>query len=237
MSIRTEIQLLAPTARLEFFVLDATNFPGGGLTYIHPETNELKFPVIWQGQTYAAAPASSEGFDATTKGSLPRPKFRIANLDGAISAQVLQFDDLIGAKLTRKQTFARFLDAANFPSGVNPTADPNAFLPDEIWFVEQKLQETRQYIEWELSSAFDVQGVLLPGRAVVQNYCPWKYRGAECGYTGTAAFDINDQSVSLANDVCSKRLHSCEIRFNSQGIKILPFGGFPGAVRYEDQFQ
>jgi phage-related protein len=34
-------------------------------------------------------------------------------------------------------------------------------------------------------------------------------------------------------DVCGKRLSSCKVRENGFTDKILPFGGFPGALRYE----
>ena len=76
--------------------------------------------------------------------------------------------------------------------------------------------------------AFDLEGVSLPRRQIVQNVCPWQYRGAECGYTGTAYFNANDETVSSrAQDACGKRLVSCQKRF---GVNAeLPFGGFPAA--------
>jgi hypothetical protein len=47
--------------------------------------------------------------------------------------------------------------------------------------------------------------------------CQWKYRGPECGYTGNAYFNTNNQPVtSLAQDACGKQLSSCELRFEQQ---------------------
>jgi lambda family phage minor tail protein L len=47
-----------------------------------------------------------------------------------------------------------------------------------------------------------------------------------CSYTGTTYFDANDTPVATAGqDVCGKRLSSCQARF---GTQPLPFGGFPG---------
>ena len=70
-------------------------------------------------------------------------------------------------------------------------------------------------------------------------YCPFKYKGEACGYTGTKYFDIDDNEVSTeADDVCGHRHGSCKKRFaftdrHGQLIvfadKPLPFGGFPGA--------
>lgn len=230
-SIESEIQKLAPTALIELFVLDVTNL-GGGIERFHAGTNGFQNPVVWQGLTYQALPVEVEGFDITTTGVLPRPKIKVANINGLFSGEIIAFKDLVGGTITRKRTFARFLDAVNFPAG-NPEADPNRHFADDIWFVEQKIIENRFQVEWELSSAFDVGGVFLPYRQVLQNYCPWRYRGAECGYTGSAFFDEKDDPVgTLAQDVCGRRLSSCEVRF---GVKaVLPYGGFPGALKYED---
>ena len=57
--------------------------------------------------------------------------------------------------------------------------------------------------------------------------CPWKYRGAECGYTASVYFDYNDESVIQSNDVCSKKLSGCQIRFGQHNP--IPYGGFPSA--------
>jgi len=226
-TIQTELQSLSPSALVELFELDMTNLPGGQIERFHAGTNTLTQPVVWQGNTYMAAPIEVEGFDVTTKGALPRPKIRIANVGGAFSALAMENDDLVGCKIIRKRTYARFLDAVNFPGGVNPEADPQQRLKDDLWFVEQKLSENRYVIEWELSSAFDLQGVMLPYRQVLQNSCPWRYRGPECGYAGPY-LDKNDKSCSRSNDFCSKRFSNCRARF---GFDVLPFGGFPGAVR------
>ena len=110
----------------------------------------------------------------------------------------------------------------------NPYADSTAEFPRDVYFVDRKAMETRDYVEFELASALDLAGVMLPRRQIVQNYCPWRYRGAECGYTGTNYFDANDATVGSAGlDVCGKRLASCRKRFGNYGT--LPYGGFPAS--------
>lgn len=110
----------------------------------------------------------------------------------------------------------------------NPDADPTAQFPEDIFFVDRKSIENRNFVEFELSASFDVAGVQLPRRQIIQNVCPWKYKGLECGYAGTNYFDTNDQPVGSALlDRCGKRLNSCEIRFGAN--QPLPFGGFPSA--------
>lgn len=228
-SIYSEIQKLSPSAVIELFELDYSNIAPGQKLRFHAGTNELKGSIIWQGLSYDAAPIEAEGFDMLTKGAQPTPKLRIANLDGLFSAEVRSNDDFVGAKLIRKRTFAKFLDSVNFSSGSNPAANPSQAFPDEVWYVEQKVSENRLMIEWELSSVFDFQGVMLPSRQLIQNSCPWRYRGGECGWTG-GNFDDFDNPSTAENDKCGKRLSSCKVRFGENAE--LPFGGFPGLVRY-----
>lgn len=229
MSITNDVQLLAPSALIELFVLDSTNFPGGDILYFHGGTNALSNALVWQGVSYAPLPIESEGFDLGTAGTLPRPLMRVANVGGFLSAEVANKNDLVGCKVTRKRTFAKYLDASNFPGGVNVYADPTQFFPDENWFVERKVSENLHLIEWELSSVFDLMGVTLPFREIIQNSCPWKYRGTECGYTALTYFDKNNLPCAAASDFCSKTLTGCRVRHVGTTV---PFGGFPGAVRY-----
>jgi len=237
MTIAAELQSLAPSAIIELFVLDMSDKPGGLPLYFHAGTNGLQQPVIWQGIEYMPLPIEAEGFEMSTKGAMPRPRIRAANVNGMFSAEVRDNDDLVGCKVYRKRTFVRYLDAVNFPNG-NPEANPDQHLTDDLWYVERKMSENRYMVEWELASAFDLQGVMLPTRQVIQNTCGWRYRGAECGWTG-GNFDKNDQPCEAANDFCGKRLSSCKVRFGSPDSafaivnNILPYGGFPGSVRNE----
>lgn len=225
-TITSEIQKLAPSAVIELFVLDLTLF-NQGIVRFHAGTNELLRQVVWQGNVYEPYPIIVEGFEFTGNGQSPRPKLRVANVKGTITALILSYQDLIGAKVTRKRTLAKYLDAVNFATG-NPTADATAEFADDVFFVDRKSKETRDVVEFELAASFDLEGVSLPRRQIVQNVCPWSYRGAECGYTGAAYFNANDQTVtSNATDVCGKRLSSCQKRFGTNAE--LPFGGFPAA--------
>lgn len=227
MSIREEIQALAPSALIELFQLDLT-LQGGSLLHWHAGTNELNGDIIWGGQAYTRYPVQATGFKWSGVGALPRPKITASNVGGILGALARQYSDFAGCKLSRIRTFARFLDAANFPGGVNPTADPTQALPTEVWFFDRKAQEDGNTIEWELASSLDLMAVKLPRRQFIQNCCPWVYRGADCGYTGTSYFDINGNPVAAASqDVCGKRLSDCKLRFGQTAV--LPYGGFPGA--------
>jgi len=226
-TIAQDIRAQAAGQLVELFELDATAL-GGDVLRFHNGKNALVGNVVWQGNTYSAFPIEAEGFEFTSQGQLPRPRLRVANATGLLGALVRTYGDLIGSKLTRRRTMVKYLDAVNFDGGVNPSADPTASLPDDVYFIDRKSVENKVLIEFELAAAFDVAGVQLPRRYIVQNVCPWTYRSAECGYTGGAVADANDTPTgSLSKDSCGKRLTSCKLRFGQFGE--LPFGGFPAA--------
>lgn len=224
-----EIQSLSPSALIELFVLDLSSTVSGGMLYFHAGTNKLNGPIVWQGQEYQAWPIECEGFDLSTQGALPRPKITVANTNGLFSGEVSANDDLLGCMVIRKRTFAKFLDAVNYPNGVNPDADPTQHADDDSWFIDQKVSEDRYALQFELASVFDLMGIQLPYRQVLKSACSWRYRGPECGYIGPA-YDRFDQPSQPIDDSCAKRLSSCRVRF---GKNPLPYGGFPGATRYE----
>jgi len=190
----TEIQSLSPSALIELFVLDATVL-GGSTYYFHAGTNGLASNIVWNGVTYTAFPIKADGFEWTSKGTLPRPKLTVSNIDGVVGALVHSLNDLVGAKVTLKRTFAKYLDAVNFPGGYNPTADPTAAYTDEPWVVERKTLETKETLEFELCAPMDVVNATIPKRRITANICGWVYKGTECGYTGAKA-------------TCEKRLTS-----------------------------
>ncbi|QBL42930.1 phage minor tail protein L [Stenotrophomonas sp. ASS1] len=114
----------------------------------------------------------------------------------------------------------------------NPTADQNEHFLDEIWFIERKVSETKEVVEFELTTAIDLNGEQLPGRQIISGVCGWLirggYRGPFCGYTGPAVADANDvPTTDPARDQCGGRVGSCKLRFGAD--KPLPYGGFPAA--------
>lgn len=223
--IASDIQKASLPALLDFYEIDLEPIGVDEQYYFHNGINGLGTDVTWQSQVYTRFPIDAEGFEKSGSGSQPRPLIKVGNITGIISALARENEDLIGAKVTRKRTFLKYLDAVNF-SGGNPTADPDVHAPDEIWFVDRKSSENAVYVEWELRSGGDLTNVFLPKRQCVQNVCTWRYRSAECSYSGAAVADINDLPTdSLAFDVCGKRLSSCKLRFPAPAE--LPFGGFP----------
>ena len=121
--IITDLQKINPSAIIELFTLttDAT-LHGSAQTYrFHNGTSlNANGDIIWAGNQYLKMPIEAEGF-AFAKGQLPRPTLTVSNALGTITAillnvnQVTTGNDLTGATVTRIRTFARNLDAINFP--------------------------------------------------------------------------------------------------------------------------
>lgn len=180
--------------------------------------------IWWQGNEYKPWPIQATGFKRTTDSQQPTPKLVVGDVQGTISALCVYLGDLVGATVRRRRTLAKYLDAVNFAEG-NPMADPTAEMPPEIWRIEQKSDEQPGLqVEFTLASPLDFGGQQLPARQIV-SICQWVYRDANCGYTGTAYFDKNDQPVGdPALDRCSMRTTGCECRFGINNP--LSIGGY-----------
>ena len=179
--------------------------------------------VVYQGDTYTAIPMQADGFARTGSGQLERPTLTFSNIGLAITGLTNTYDDLVGATVQRIRTLTTYLDG-------QPAADPDAFWGPEEWVVEQKATESPLNVVFQLAVPFDLEGQTLPGRRLLREQCQWIYRSnIGCHYTGTGYWNANDQAVgTAAQDVCGKRLTSCQLRFGSSSS--IPFGGFPGLV-------
>ncbi|WP_186164247.1 phage minor tail protein L [Burkholderia gladioli] len=220
MTISSDIQQLEPGRLVELFEVDCTSI-GGDMLRFHGHLHSAS--IWWQGNEYKPWPIQATGFEHTSDAQQPEPKLTVGNVNGTISALCVFLADLAGAKVRRRRTLAKYLDAVNFSDG-NPTADPSEEMAPELWYIEQKSSETNVQVEFTLSSALDFGGQQLPSRQIV-TICQFDYRGPYCGYTGTSYFDANDQPVTdPALDRCSKRISGCECRFGVN--EPLSFGGF-----------
>lgn len=436
MSILGDIQKLDPGSIVELFELDMTVL-GGSILRFHSGVNLVNGDVIWQGNTYTRYPVEAEGFEFSGRGQLPRPTLRVANVNQTLTPYIAVYSDLVGAKLTRKRTFVKYLDPANFtdahfllsgaagsyvwtpdaaandvlgdieleayilPNSWTPgtagiiigkrvdpsnrcywlklqtsgalrmetsvdgsatsladstvslaglstgrlwvkgakdvnngasgnttvfsyspdrvtwtqlgapvvnagvtsifnsssaklevgswgsggsevfagkifyagvrsglagaivaeadpykwrtgttfvsntgevwtfggtakvntdsaTPDPTAYFSDDVYYIDRKARENKNFISFELASVLDLAGVMLPRRQIVQNVCPFKYRGSECSYAGGAVAKADDTPTAiLGEDACGKRLASCKLRFGANAE--LPYGGYPAA--------
>lgn len=224
MTVRTDVAQLGPLELVEMYVWDATALGDAQIIRWHPGTTVSDVPIVWQGNTYEPMPIESSGFELTQAGKLPRPTLQASNIGGVLGAYLRSMSDALGAKVTRKRTLGKYLDAVNFPDG-NPYANPASSFPDDVYYVARKVTENPVFIEIELAVKFDVEGVMLPRRQVIAGTCQWVYRSAECSYAGPPV--LNDP-VFPGVDVCGKTLDSCKLRFGQYGV--LRTSAFPASL-------
>jgi lambda family phage minor tail protein L len=225
MSVESDVARLAPMQVVEMFIFDATEkYPTSPILRWHPGTQVDGEPIVWQGFTYYPFPVEVSGIDEQTQGKLPRPTLRASNIGGQLGALLRSIGDGLGAKVTRKRTLGKYLDAVNFPGG-NPNADPSTYFDDDVFFVARRVSSNPIFVEYEMAVAFDVTGILLPRRQVIASTCMWVYRSAECSYAGGAI--LNDP-VYPGVDQCGKTLTACKLRFGANGV--LPTSAFPASL-------
>ena len=247
-SLMHELTNLTPSSLMTLFEIDFTNVVQSINSSLVKDSNEIGlFPnfeqgkenilrfhnnikvfnsyIIWQGKTFFPAPIMAEGFEITSRGVLPSPTLSLTSQTeegiealSIIRRVIRKYGDIVGAKVTRIRTFAKFLDknnfsdisspdsqrgiyASNFPEEYEP--DPYAELPRDVFFVERKASEDKTSITYELSSSLDVEGVKLPRRVVTASKCGFTYRGCGCFYEGDG-----NSAQSLADHVYKK----CGIR-------------------------
>lgn len=190
MTIEADLQQGWHDAIVELIDLDLstiTNDPADIFYF----TNQLKpdsTKIQWKGNVYEPIPIAAAGYEKSTTGQIAQPTLTVANVLGTFTQVINELDDLVGAKVTRRRTLAKYLDG-------EPNADPLQEFPIDVFYIERKTQENSMIISWQLASVLDLEGLKLPRRIITQNYCQWRYRGSECGFTGPALYGSNDRYI------------------------------------------
>lgn len=191
MGIRADIQLLELDAEVSLFTLDAT-IKGGDIFRWHNEQAlggaNLTGELVWQGVTYQPRPITVEGLEIKSSGESNRPKLKIANLEALVTGLILDYDDMIGVKVTRKRTLAKYLDG-------EPGADPAERFADDVYFIIQKESASRNEVVFVLGGPNDLPGKTVPGRKVSANFCIAEYRGEVCQWAGGPVAELNDVPI------------------------------------------
>lgn len=162
-------------------------------------------PIVWRGKSYQPLPISAQGFEHKNDGRLPRPSLAIANPEGIFSKILKNNDDFVNCKVTRKRTYVRFLDDENFQNrglnsdGKNPfgSSDKDSYLPDDVYYINRKISETKDLIQFELTSPLELKSCFVPARRITSNFCSWTYRcEIGCGYKGLPIETSNGKSLT-----------------------------------------
>ena len=233
-----ELQKINPTAIITLFeleLIEGLHYPTGNpnnqiTTYrwhsgvAQNATGELNFG----GQTYSQMPITAEGFDykGTNKGSnLPRPTLKISNLLSTVSTILQEINnitpnnDLIGAVLTRKRTFAKFISASNtggqtitYVVTVQNVGGANYFYLNGVYKPTLSLVEGNTYRFVQSDSSNTNHPLILKdasGNVLL---------GVEISRNGTAGTDlVLSYSVTSTNQAAR---YSCLVHGNNMGNTI-----------------
>jgi len=226
--VKQEIQKLLPDDVIELYSIDLNPI---GVDYRRDFTKgpiEGEF-VTFGGVIYLPFPVEVEGFELDGSGKLPRPTIRVANVNLTFVNIINANNDCIGASLTRRRTFKKYLDGQSEP-------DNSAQFADDIYYINRKKNQNKYFIEWELVSSFDIEHKMIPKGQVLES-CTHRYgiggSMTTCPYAGAEGYFEDDGSPTgvAADDKCGKRLNDCKLRYpqvgNGNNKPPLPYQGFP----------
>lgn len=189
----SELQKINPNSIIELFELElveglhyATGNPSSVPTIyrFHSGGNiDTYADIVWQSNTYQKLPVEAKGYEYAGEGKHPRPTIIFSNLGGITRlGVVIRFtdllvtvnlvtphNDLLDAKVTRRTLTADALDASNFSGGSNPFGTPSSDeFPKEVYFIDRKVQESRDLVSFELVNRLDMENKKLPARQVTR---------------------------------------------------------------------
>jgi len=194
LSVNQDLTKQTADALIHLFEIDASAPEiGGELIYLSPQIETNGGAVTWRGQTYQPYPISMDDVEYEGKGMANRPRLSIGNVNGFFSAYNLTYQDMLGAKVTRRRVLSKYLDG-------HPSANTSGGLPDDVFYIDMKVGENKNVVTYELGSAYDLDGLKLPIPRVNSNFCVVKYRSARCGWVGIPKTDRNGVALPALVD-------------------------------------
>lgn len=159
------------------------------LTYAGYDTD-----ITFDGVTYNKFPITHENIKENTRGEVDKIRVIVGNVSRLIQAYLEDYD-FTGKQIKIKTVWA------------NQLGDTDAYI-EEIYYIDSYTADQKN-VSFLLSSKFDITDLELPARKFSRNYCQWKFKSDQCGYSG-------------AETECNKTLTRCRELSNETR-----FGGFP----------
>ncbi|NCC60059.1 MAG: DUF2163 domain-containing protein [Verrucomicrobiae bacterium] len=150
--------------------------------------------ISFNGKTYIRFPISHDGAGENTSGEIDAIVVKVANVSQFIQAK-LEAYNLRGKKVIITMVFANLLSES-----LNKL--------EQIYYIDS-YSSGMDVAEFSCTSKFDLMKLELPARKYWRNFCAWKFKSAECAYSG-------DQTT------CNKTFQRCKALSNQ-----VRFGGFP----------
>src|SRR5690606_24866164 len=130
-NLREEASSLSPSSLITLFEIDISDIAEERGIILSEDDKYFRFhnnvklvntEIKFQNKIYFLSPINATEFEVKSQGVLPRPRLSIFINDRAVELfailkeRIRLLGDLVGAKVTRKRTFAAFLDKDNFNS-------------------------------------------------------------------------------------------------------------------------
>jgi len=149
---------------------------------------------------YDPFPIKHDEIGENSGGEIDAFRVTVANVNRFIQAY-LELYDLRGKKMTIMLVWA------------NQLADTSAHIKFIFHIDTYTVSETAA--EFTLTSRYDVQDCRLPTGSYSRNFCRWKFKSTECGYT-------------TPQTACDKRKTTCKAVM----LNIARYGAFPGTPMF-----
>jgi len=172
--------------------------------YFHAGVDETLSDIEYDGNTYIALPLILDGIEASSDGATNRPTLTVANVTNifkaALSDEGFDFEDLIGKRITRRQTLEKYLSTAQYE------------FPKKVYLLDRISSQNNVLVSFELSAPFDVSGIRIPNRVVVGKYCSWLYQGYDtaekggCTWTQASSLNYNGTNYEAFFDIDDRPL-------------------------------
>lgn len=217
-NIASDVQNLAVGNMVSLYEIDLTTIGETGALYFTESIDNDYTPISFNAREYNPIHMKTDGWQVTGTESLPRPKIMVSNVLLTFASYINSFDSLVGAEFTRRRTLEKYLDG-------KPEANPNAEFAPDIYKIRSMPQKTKAVAEFELSPYMDYEGIKIPKRQIIRDFCRQSYRNwntdtssfdytnATCPYTGSYCYDrLGKYTADNSLDDCGKELSDCEMR-------------------------
>jgi len=156
---------------------------------------EYDTDITYDGVVYTKFPIKHDEIGENSQGEIDSIRVSVANINRVIQGYLESYD-LRGKKVTITLVWANQLS----------DADANIKF---IYYIDN-YTANQSTVEFVLSSKYDIIDLTLPKGVYNRNYCRWKFKSTECGYTG-------------AQTTCDKRKATCKDTM----LNVARYGGFP----------
>ena len=152
--------------------------------------------INFDGYLYKKFPIRHSDIKENISGKIESLTLEAANATREIQYYLDTYKGLKGCEVIIKLVWLENID------------NPLCFLEDK-YYIEDSNSNYKD-VTLNLSSNFDVLDIQIPRKSFYRSYCRFRFKGPECGYTGSA-------------ESCDKTMTRCRELNN-----IERFGGFPG---------